>query len=98
MPQGGHAGGRIVDEPAEHLDPLAADALTAGALNIALFADGNAKRADKSVTLAAFDSKLPDKKNAILGASFVPNDSTSDADKRIVAAVTSLAPAPAKSP
>jgi hypothetical protein len=83
-----------LDKPKAAFWQKPADTLTASDLKVALYADGNAKRADKVVTLAAFDAPLGDKKTAILGASFVPNDDSTDSDKRIVAAVTSLAKAP----
>jgi hypothetical protein len=87
-----------LDKPASAFWAKPADTLAAGDLKVALYADAAAKRAGKEVTLAAFDVPLPDKKTAILGASFDPNDDTSDSAKRAVAAVTSLSPAPAKSP
>jgi hypothetical protein len=85
-----------LDKPAATFWAHSVGTVTAGDITVAVYVNDKAKRADKEVTLAAFDAPLPDKKTAVLAASFDPNDDTSDAANKVRDAVATLAPAQAK--
>ncbi len=68
-----------------------------GDLEMSLWQTDNVARADKKGPVLVFGAPLPDK-SFLLGAGFVSDDDKSDADKAILAAIESIAPAPPPAP
>jgi hypothetical protein len=65
-----------------------------GDLEMSLWQTDNVTRADKKGPVLVFGAQLPDK-SFLLGAGFVSDDDKSDADKAILGAIDSIAPASA---
>jgi hypothetical protein len=67
------------------------------ALEVSLWQADNVTKGMKKGPVLVFGGELPDH-SWILGAGFVPDDDHTDADKTIVGAIESMAPAPAATP
>jgi hypothetical protein len=65
----------------------------AGDLELSLWQVNDAAKGDKKGPVLVFGAQLPDK-SWLLGAGFVPNDDSTDADKTILNALQSIAPTP----